>query len=468
VGTKVFIKSKNRGVDGWQYRYIESVHSDHAQNGYEVHFGLGDADVVDTLEILWPSGKRNYYTNLATDTTYYIVESLIGYHGDTIICENENPVFRMPVVKGVTYEWSLNDNPVGQGTNKLRVDQPGIYQCIIHYPSFSDTTNTVRIYHKEVTPSIIMFENDSIFCPEDSIRIISASHSGASYSWMINGIRDILQTQYYLYVTDTTSVQQILTNSLNCSDTSNVLVPRHFPSPQIHFNVPVDFCTGHSTEVIVDPTLSRYLWSNGDTTQSTIVYENDTLSVMVWNEYGCFSADTVHQIVWPLPYVNLGEDVVIDYNETHYSYNCSSESYQFSWNDTSNLCYRGFSGSELNIGKHDFMLEVTSEHGCVNYDTLLIEVVLSKENAGLNLENMVVFPNPSSGEFNIYLNGKLLGRNTCIEIINMYGELVAKQCYDALRPIVVTFQVPYLSSQSYIIRITNNGYQENDRLLIIK
>lgn len=468
IGTKVFIKTQNGGVKSWQYRFIESVHSDHAQNGYEVHFGLGDADVVDTLEILWPSGERNYYTNLVADSTYYIVEPLIGYHGDTLICENENTVFQMPVAKSVTYEWLLNNNPVGQGTSKLRVDQPGVYQCIIHYPSFTDTTNAVRIYHKEVTPSIIMFENDSIFCPEDSIRIISASHPGASYSWMINGMRDTAKTQYYLYVTDTTSVQQMLTNSLNCSDTSNVLVPRHFPSPQIHFNLPVDFCEGDSTEVIIDPILSSYLWSNGDTTHSTMVYENDTLSVTVWNEYGCISVDTVHQIVWPLPYVNLGEDVVIEYNETHYSYNCSSEPYLFSWNDSSNLCFRGFSGLELNIGKHDFMLEVTSEHGCVNNDTLLIEVVLSKENAGLNQENLVVFPNPSNGEFNIYLNGKLLGRNTCIEIINMDGDLVAMECYEVLVPLIVTFQVPYLSSQSYIIRVTNNGYQENDRLLIIK
>jgi hypothetical protein len=45
-----------------------------SQNDTRVHFGLGSATKVDTVEIRWPSGKVETLKNLAADKFYYLLE----------------------------------------------------------------------------------------------------------------------------------------------------------------------------------------------------------------------------------------------------------------------------------------------------------------------------------------------------------------------------------------------------------
>src|SRR5207244_48234 len=39
-----------------------------------IHFGLGSAKTVEKLEIRWPSGARQTFTNVAADRFYYVRE----------------------------------------------------------------------------------------------------------------------------------------------------------------------------------------------------------------------------------------------------------------------------------------------------------------------------------------------------------------------------------------------------------
>jgi hypothetical protein len=45
-----------------------------SQNDLRIHFGLGSREVVDRVEILWPTGKTETLTNLAADHFYYVKE----------------------------------------------------------------------------------------------------------------------------------------------------------------------------------------------------------------------------------------------------------------------------------------------------------------------------------------------------------------------------------------------------------
>jgi hypothetical protein len=45
-----------------------------SQNDTRVHFGLGTANKIDNLEILWPSGKVEKLSNLAADKFYFLLE----------------------------------------------------------------------------------------------------------------------------------------------------------------------------------------------------------------------------------------------------------------------------------------------------------------------------------------------------------------------------------------------------------
>jgi hypothetical protein len=44
----------------------------------QVHFGLGDADKVDRLEVRWPTGKVQVLTDLAADRHVIVEEGKEG------------------------------------------------------------------------------------------------------------------------------------------------------------------------------------------------------------------------------------------------------------------------------------------------------------------------------------------------------------------------------------------------------
>jgi hypothetical protein len=46
-----------------------------SQNDLRLHFGLGTAKKMDTIEIRWPNGTVETLQNVAADNIYTIVES---------------------------------------------------------------------------------------------------------------------------------------------------------------------------------------------------------------------------------------------------------------------------------------------------------------------------------------------------------------------------------------------------------
>jgi uncharacterized repeat protein (TIGR01451 family) len=66
IGTKVRVKANIYGTDQWQLREVNAQSGGGAggQNSLNVIFGLGDASLVDSLIIEWPSGYREVQTNI--------------------------------------------------------------------------------------------------------------------------------------------------------------------------------------------------------------------------------------------------------------------------------------------------------------------------------------------------------------------------------------------------------------------
>jgi hypothetical protein len=58
-----------------QYRVQTGGVNDMSQSSTDIHFGLGTATQVDTLEVNWPSGHKHVLCNLPVDETHVIVES---------------------------------------------------------------------------------------------------------------------------------------------------------------------------------------------------------------------------------------------------------------------------------------------------------------------------------------------------------------------------------------------------------
>jgi hypothetical protein len=65
LGTKVRLRATIGGSNRWQLRQISS--GDARGGNLDAHFGLGDASIIDTLRIEWPSGTVQEFRNLSVN-----------------------------------------------------------------------------------------------------------------------------------------------------------------------------------------------------------------------------------------------------------------------------------------------------------------------------------------------------------------------------------------------------------------
>jgi hypothetical protein len=75
IGAKVRVKALIGGSPRWQFREIEG------QTGYnsgnlDLHVGLGDATLADSIVVDWPSGATDVYRNVRADRKMSLVEGL--------------------------------------------------------------------------------------------------------------------------------------------------------------------------------------------------------------------------------------------------------------------------------------------------------------------------------------------------------------------------------------------------------
>lgn len=90
IGTKIYVKAKIGGVERWQMRQSVSSEGWLTSNSQEAVIGLGDATVIDTLRVEWPSGFVQELHNLPAKQTLTLVERTAlsiaaGIQGDSIV-----------------------------------------------------------------------------------------------------------------------------------------------------------------------------------------------------------------------------------------------------------------------------------------------------------------------------------------------------------------------------------------------
>lgn len=73
IGAKVRVRAMIGGAPRWQMREVVAQTGYNSQN-LELHFGLGDATVADTVRVDWPSGENEILHNVVVDRLIHIVE----------------------------------------------------------------------------------------------------------------------------------------------------------------------------------------------------------------------------------------------------------------------------------------------------------------------------------------------------------------------------------------------------------
>jgi len=77
IGARVAIKANINGQMKWQTREITSQSGFAGQSSLAAHFGLGTAEMIDSLRIVWPSGQVQVMTGVMVDEYLTIIEPAV-------------------------------------------------------------------------------------------------------------------------------------------------------------------------------------------------------------------------------------------------------------------------------------------------------------------------------------------------------------------------------------------------------
>ncbi len=116
IGSRVAVKADISGKSIWQYRYVQSGSGKAMINAYDIHFGLGDAQTVDSIRIEWANGKITYLKNIAANrilvaeengTHYYVPAYLLLRHKESLLKDVDIRIVSDSIRLGTVYTLSL-------------------------------------------------------------------------------------------------------------------------------------------------------------------------------------------------------------------------------------------------------------------------------------------------------------------------------------------------------------------------
>ena len=178
VGAKVQLFSSL----GIQTREVRSGESYGISNSLQIHFGMGQIEIIDSVVVDWPSGIRDVILNPTRDQYLTFGEGgcllpLIALEalGATTFCTGESVEVEAPL--GYTYMWNTGDT-----TQVITLDSAGVYRVTVTTAEGCSAVSTpVVITLDPIQMPAIAALGDTVFCAGGSVMLTSTSST--SYLW---------------------------------------------------------------------------------------------------------------------------------------------------------------------------------------------------------------------------------------------------------------------------------------------
>ena len=326
---------------------------------------------------------------------------------DTSICFGETTT--ISVSGGSSYLWSPITNSIG---DTILINQSSANPIVspsettIFEVSIFDTNGCyiidTTIVNIKQLPTLDLGA-DLFYCLNDSIELSSPVDQNYAYSWSPNYA--ISSTNIYnpsVYSLTDTNYVLALTDTLNCTnyDTIGVSI---YSLPNVTATSLDSICFGDSTALDASGSalVTSYNWSPSATLSNSTIF-NPTASPSSSSYYyvtatdvnGCSNMDSLFITVLSLPIANAGGDTAT----------CTGVSLQLNgsggnvpeWINTTSL-------SDPNIynpiaspnSATSYVLKVTDLFGCVNFDTILVDVYANVvADAGADIDTCANVPIP--------------------------------------------------------------------------
>ncbi len=221
---------------------------------------------------------------------------------DTTICGN-NTLTKSAGTGNYTYKWSTGEttsslifsmSKLGTGQKTIWVKKMDINSC-----SLADTF-VLGIYN----PPNVDLGKDTNLCQGQKVKYIAGSATNNSFVWKKLPLGTIVSKVNNLTIDSSGIYTVTMSNQYGCYDMDTIIVTVHPTPAKPTINASnKDICLGDSAQLSGPSGYKTYIWSSGDTTKNIHVNSSSTLSLQVWDIYGCESplSDSVHVEVHALP-----------------------------------------------------------------------------------------------------------------------------------------------------------------------
>ncbi len=351
--------------------------------------------------------------------------STISASSKTTICDGDSISLSAPAVSGSTYQWYESNKGIlnGSTSNTYSTIFEGDYYCVIINSNGCKATSAVTSVIVIQSPySFVKQPSSSQKCPGDSILLNATTIIGGTYQWMFNGnnIASATDSMYYAKLQGDYSVK--VTNSNGCVSTSINSISLFFtggPNPQVSYSGSNDFCEGDSLMLAVTSSSPQsFQWRKngvdiaGETGQTYMAKTSGKYSCYVVNTLGCGGASTDTTITVnpkPVPTITRNGNILSASSATGWSYQ---------WYQGATAIAGATSKDYTPPASGNYMVTVTDANGCVGSSTLYNFIGIQLPSF-MNAAN--IWPNPSTGEFNLAVNLNS-NQRVSLKVIDMIGK----------------------------------------------
>jgi enediyne biosynthesis protein E4 len=190
VGARVKIKANINGKSVWQIREVQSKPGRPQINQYDIHFGLNKAPVIDSIQLIWPSGTVQTLTGIMPDQLivieeakkyYPIIYTQLNKNSETLLRDVSirmiSDTARIGQVNSITIFYE-NKGIVSEDVT-IKVEMNLNFECKSSFPAYSKrdghtyewTIKNVKAGSKGIITTAFQVRNDPyIFRTEQLIK----------------------------------------------------------------------------------------------------------------------------------------------------------------------------------------------------------------------------------------------------------------------------------------------------------